>query len=123
MAVKPDVGYDTARANAPRWLAQDCVKEAISVAIQQAYGIHVADRRVLIHRANKISEDAEHDREWSDALKGIDLMAKLNRLYDREAPDMEGYTVLMQQLNVNVQMEGKAPMPAIDVTPEDDASG
>lgn len=103
LSIKPDVSYDTARANGSKLLANTDVQQAIQDKIDKAYDKNIASRQYLTQEAHDIGIEARSKGQYNPALTAVDLKAKLNRLYDRDTPDLESYTQVMQQfIQVNV---------------------
>jgi phage terminase small subunit len=122
LAIKPNASYDTARAEASRYLSHHCIQEAIRAHLDKADVHAIASRQYLIRQAHEIGEEARAEGQYNPALTSVDLKAKLNKLYDRNEDDMSGYAALVQQLIV---VNPPAPDPdvstpePIDITPTD----
>ena len=120
LKVRPRVSYDTARATGAELLAKSSVKEIVDKHMQELSVNNIASRQFLIGEAHNTGQQALESKQYKTKLYSIDLKARLNRLYDREQPDLDGYTALLQQITINVGQ----PTPeksVIDVTPEPDS--
>jgi hypothetical protein len=99
LVVAPDVGYDTARSSAVRMLANDSVSTSICDILNKAnMGLEVrvdSIRRIISHKdigrtVSKVrhTEDetittTESGPGYRDVLKAVDVLNKVDGLYDR----------------------------------------
>ena len=131
ISIKPHVAMSTARTEGPALLANPHVRAALDEYITQATlkkgAKNVASREYLTQQAHDIGEEARQSGLYTPALQSVDIKAKLHRLYDRDAPDTEAYTQIMQQfiqVNVTPAPQVQPPdliPPPIDITPPRDA--
>ena len=111
-AIKPDVTPDSARWQASQIIARPHVAIYLEEEIaRRDKSTQLTDRNYLASRTIAMVDAAEAKKEYSTAIKGIDVIGKLHRLYDRDAPDMDGYSAILNQLNV-VQVNVSTPGPA-----------
>jgi len=113
LAVRPDVNPRSASVSANRLLKKSSVIEAIKNEVDKRYDESIASREYLIEEAHEIGKEAREDKSYGSAIKAVELKGKLNKVFDSEEPEMQGYIKLMQSIAVNVDKDE-----AIDVTPE-----
>lgn len=102
LKLKPYVKPKTAQVEASKLLSLPIVKEELQRLSERRECSSLASREGLIQEAHRIGGKAEEEGAFGAALKGVELKAKLNRLFERDTPDMAGYQTLMQQLIINV---------------------
>ena len=119
LSVKPKCKYESARVISTRMLAKVTVKEAIEQAMEKTCMSNVASREYLIQETHETVQEAKKEKCYGAAIKGIELKGKLNRLFDREQPDMAGYQVLMQQLIINTTDKADHSGDVIDIVREE----
>ncbi len=120
LAIHPDTKYESARVKASKLLTKVTVREAIQREIEKASTGIIASRENLIREAYDIGKQAQEKGDLGTALKSTELKAKLNRLFDRDQPDIKGYEVLMQQFVVNVSPSDNDKDKVIDIEAGDE---
>ena len=110
LQVKPETPYPSATVRASEIVARRNVQEALQIQIdEKAEGNKLSDRHYLAAEAWQCVQGAKQIQEYRTAIAGIDVIGKLHRLYDRDAPDLGQYTQILQQLNVSVTVAAEAP--------------
>jgi len=112
LKVKPNVGYDSASVTSTRLLSDDRIREAINSLQAKAFDKAIASRQYLIQQAHEIGEEARSKGQFNPALTSVDLKAKLNKLYERDTPDLESYATIMNQfvqVNISTQSPDNPP--------------
>jgi len=113
LTVRPKVSARSASVSANRLLKKSSVIESIKNEVDKRYDESVASREYLTEEAHIIGKDAFKKGKHGPAIKAVELKGKLNKVFDSEEPEMQGYIKLIQSITVNVDDE------AIDITPED----
>lgn len=111
LAIKPTITPRAASVAANRLLKRMPVKEAIESWLSTKTDGGVASREHLITEADEIGKEARQVMAFGAALNAVHLKAKLNRLYEKEAPDTNGYEKLIQALQVNVTISNPVEQP------------
>ncbi len=104
LAIKPDVKFTTANSNGSQILSRTSVKEVVNTYDSTSNAISltksVAKRENLINEAHELYELAKNKEQFGYALQGIDLTAKLNRLYEKDREDPGNWQQLVQNILV-----------------------
>ena len=95
------------------------ISKRTEARISRSLAKDLASRDNLIARAAEIDVAAFEAQQYQTALNSVDLRAKLNKLYDKGEPEMQGYQTLIQTLIVNNTPVDIATQ-AINVTPQQD---
>lgn len=107
----------TARVNGCKMLKRANIQKALQRENNKAFASASSSRENLLKEAEEISTEARKAGAFSAAVKGIEVRAKLNRLFDAETPDSQGYVNLLQQLIIVNQPLSKpeSEVKAIDI--------
>lgn len=109
--------YKTAQSSSSDYLSNPLIQKEIEREEERRLAKHLANRERLIEEAHELYEECKEEKVYATALNAIDLKAKLNRIYDKETPDLANYQTLIQSLTVNVQDSKPNPLPVV-VEPE-----
>lgn len=102
LALRPNGNERSASVSANRLLKKPSVIEAIQKAVDKKFDESIASREYLIDEAHEIGKEARGKGVYGSALNAVELKAKLNRLFDKDEPEMQGYFKLMQYLEINI---------------------
>ncbi len=127
--IKPAVAQSTANVNGSKLLNSTGVQRALTDYYDKLQLKSVQTREYLTTEAHEIGQEARGKGELKTALSAVELKGKLNRVFTDDVPEMEGYSVLMQQLVVNIkaspgparadEAHATQPGPILDVVGED----
>ena len=82
LAIKPKSKYTSAKVMGARWLTRVDIKEAIQREMDKGGVTSVASRAYLIQEAHEVGREARGKGAYGAALKGTEIKAKLNHLFD-----------------------------------------
>lgn len=116
LSIKPNVSSRSARVSAHRLLKKPQVIELINNAVTKRYDESIASKEYLTEEAHSIGKDAFKKGKHGSALQAVELKGKLNKVFDKDAPEMDGYIKFIQAVMVNVNTTNDGEV--IDVTPE-----
>jgi hypothetical protein len=115
LSIRPRVTERSAAVSANRLLKSPAVIEAIKGAVAERFDESIASREHLIKEANEIGKEARGKGVYGAALNAVELKAKLNKLFDRDEPEMDRYYQVIQALTINPSSEH---VETVDVTPK-----
>lgn len=121
MKAYPDSSYQGAASNANRLLKKDKVISAIDRAEDRKDVLDLGSREFLLNEAHEAGLAATADGQHRTRLAAVDVKAKLSGAYNQDAPDLEGYRDLIQNLTINVT--ASTPEPSEDGVIDVSASG
>ncbi len=102
LTVKPSVTPETAKVEASKLLTQPNVRSALQREYDRVSATSVATRENLITKANTIHAMAIDAKKLGNALQSIDLMAKMNGVYQDTTDKGHGYMQLIKSISVTV---------------------
>ena len=104
LKARPEAAFSTAKTNGSKLLAETDIKEIMSVYEDESNTLSLnkslSTRSNLINKAYKVYEKAEQNDQLGVALQGIDLTAKLNRLYEKDREEPGDWSKLVQNILV-----------------------
>jgi phage terminase small subunit len=115
MTVRPKASKETAKVNACRMLKRPGVQRALQDVRGERLEEAIASQEYLIHEAHEIGQEARQDKSYGAALKGVELKAKLNHVFeDSKESDLMQWYQSIQRLGLKLINEKEV----IDITPE-----
>lgn len=104
LLARPHVTVGSADSCANEVLNRPKVKEVVDLYDRECNAVSIArglaNRVNLVEKAYKVYEKAEKSDQLGVALQGIDLTAKLNRLYEKDREDPGDWQKLTQNIFV-----------------------
>lgn len=107
LKLRPHVKPKTAQVESSKLLSLPIIREELERVKERECDRAIASREFLIQEAHEVAKEAREKGAYGATVKAIELKGKLNKLFDRSEPEMEGYVKLVQMLQINVN----APAP------------
>ena len=99
--VRPDVSYGTANAKGCTIINRDEVQAYLSDKGEITTKNAIASKDYLIQEAHDIGMEAREAKAYVPAMKGIELKAKLNGIFDKESDSPLDYGKVLQAIVIN----------------------
>lgn len=107
LSIRPNVSSRSARVSAHRLLKKPQVIELINNAVTKRYDESIASKEYLTEEAHIIGKDAFKKGKHGSALQAVELKGKLNKVFDNDKPEMEGYVKFIQSVTLDVNTSNK----------------
>lgn len=120
LKLRPHVKPKTAQVEASKLLSLPIVQEELKRLTQKTYDNSIASREYLIQEAHETIQEAKKEKAYGVIMKGIELKGKLARLFEKDTPDIEAYTQVIQQFVVNVTPADNDKDKVIDIEAGDE---
>lgn len=100
--LRPHVQYNTARTHASNILKKPEVQEYISTLSAPAKEEIPSIKKQFVQKVNRITEKAENAAQYSAALKGCELEARVEGLFSQEEGDTAQYMQFFDKVSIVV---------------------
>lgn len=102
MKAYPDAQYSTARSKGCELVAKENIKSEIDRQEDKRDCKDISSRQALLDEAHETGVKASEDGQHRTRLAAIDIKAKLSGAYNQDAPDLDGYRMLIKDLTINI---------------------
>lgn len=102
LAARPDVQYTTATVNSCKLLQEPHIVRAIQALQADTLKTAAINKQGLILKASSITDRAEDSEQYSAALKGVELQAKLIGAFEDDADSEQKYSKFLTVIQNNV---------------------
>ena len=99
--VKPDLSYASANATGCTIINRDDVQAYLQDKGEITTKNAIASKDFLIQEAHDIGQEAREAKAYVPAMKGIELKAKLNGIFDKESDSPLDYGKVLQAIVIN----------------------
>jgi hypothetical protein len=112
LAARPDVQYTTATVNSCKLLQEPRMVRAIQAIQSDALKTSAVNKQGILLRAGTVVDKAEDAEQYSAALKGLELQAKLIGAFEDDADSEAKYskflTIVQNNVVINTTNNSKA---------------
>jgi len=109
-SVFPNCSYESATASGCQMLNQEHIKPAIAEETEKNISPLQDSKEAIVQEAIALTNESRTQKQFSAAMKGLDLRAKLGGYYDQDGEDATKYIAFIQQVTNNTQVNiNKSP--------------
>lgn len=102
LTLRPDVSYQTAERTAKKILERPHVQAYMQTLLESTPEELLSARKKLVHKVQRITQKAEDSAEFGHALKGCELEAKVEGLFQQDETEGEQYMQFFNNCSITV---------------------